>query len=275
MIKTIMTIIFLSGMCFGQGCAEDSAGSSVKSTKAETAETKEKPVDKVDEILGKLNKRSGEIKTYQCRLEHLSRQPLFDSQTLRTGRMWYLRDDKKSLLRVDFDTLKQDQEPQEKYLEKFFFDGVWLTRIDYQLKEVKRYQLIDPNELEEDESTDAFDLLSEHLPIVGLTGSDKLRKEFDITLAEPNSSEPNDMTGLHMVVKPDSVYKDDWVWIDFRIDKKLYLPARVITLSTQEDIFEISFIDVKVNEPIAPDVFKVAVPKGFVEAEKVPLKKND
>ena len=189
--------------------------------------------------------------------------------------MWYQRGEKKSLLRVDFDTIKQDQEPEEKYVEQFFFDGVWLTRIDYQLKEVKKYQLVDPNKLEEGESIDAFDLLSENLPIVGFTGTDKLKKEFNITLAEPNANEPNDTIGLHMEVKPDSVYKDDWVWIDFWIDKKLYLPAKVVTLSTQDDIYEISFIDAKVNELIDEKVFEVVVPEGFVESETVPLKKQN
>jgi outer membrane lipoprotein-sorting protein len=270
-LNWIFVIVFFAGnICLGQGCSQVSSVGAAEVKEAQTS-----PVDKVDEILAKLNKRSGEIKTYQCKLEHLSRQPLFDSQTLRTGSMWYLRDNKKSLLRVDFDTIKQDVEPEEKYVEKFFFDGVWLTRIDYQLKEVKKYQLVDPNELEEGESIDAFDLLSEDLPIVGFTGSDKLKKEFNITLAEPNASEPNDTIGLHMVVKPDSVYKDDWVWIDFWIEKKLYLPAKVVTLSTQDDIYEISFIDAKVNEPIDPAVFKVVVPEGFVESDRVPLKKRD
>jgi outer membrane lipoprotein-sorting protein len=267
---TTVLVMLLSGLCFGQGCSQVSAVDA-----AEVKETQKTPMDKVDGILAKLNKRSGEIKTYQCKLEHLSRQPLFDSQTLRTGRMWYLRDNKESLLRVDFDTIKQDVEPEEKYVEKFFFDGVWLTRIDYQLKEVKKYQLVDPNELGAGESIDAFDLLSEDLPIVGFTGSDKLKKEFNITLAEPNNNEPNDMIRLHMEVKPDSVYKDDWVWIDFWIDKKLYLPAKVVTLSTQDDIFEISFIDAKLNEPIYPEIFKVVVPEGFVESETVPLRKQD
>jgi outer membrane lipoprotein-sorting protein len=273
-MRTVVVFFYLSGLCFGQGCS-NAPGDSVSSPQAGVSQVQKSQANTVDEILAKLSKRSGEIKTYQCRIEHLSRQPLFDSKTLRTGRMWYLRGDKKSLLRVDFDTIKQDQEPQEKYVEKFFFDGVWLTRVDYQLKEVKKYQLVDPNELKEGESIDAFDLLSEDLPIVGFTGSDKLKREFNITLAEPNSSEPNDMVRLHMEVKPDSAYKDDWVWIDFWIDKNLYLPAKVVTLSTQDDIYEISFMDAKVNEPTDPDVFEVVVPEGFVEAEVVPLKKRD
>lgn len=265
-MRTVVVFLCLCGMCFGAGCSDTSA--------AATREVGGGGAGQVDEILNKLNKRTGEIRTYQCAIEHLSRQPLFDSQTLRTGRMYYLRDKSKSLLRVDFNTLKQDDQPQEKYVEQFFFDGVWLTRVDYQLKEVKKHQLIDPNELKENQSADAFDLISEHLPIVGFTGTDKLKKEFDIALAEPNSGEPNDRVRLHMTVKPDSVYKDDWVWIDFWIDMKLYLPAKVVTLSTQEDIVEISFVDAVVNEPIDAKIFEVVVPQGFVEAEVVPLKKR-
>jgi hypothetical protein len=265
MARAVVVITVLSGLCFGQGCSKVSA---VKATEAN-----ETVVDEVDEVLGRLNERAGEIRTYQCEIEHLSRQPLFDSQTLRTGRMWYLRGKNESLLRVDFNTIKQDQEPQEKYVEKFFFDGVWLTRVDDQLKEVKKHQLIDPDELEENESVDAFDLLSEHLPIVGFTGSEKLKKEFDITLAEPNVSEPNGMVRLHMEVKPDSVYKDDWVWIDFWIDKKLYLPAKVVTLSTQDDIYEISFLDSVVNGPIDEKTFEFTIPAGFGKPEIIPLKK--
>jgi len=266
MQKATMVIVFLSGLCLGQGCSDTSA--------VAAQDVNRGPSDRVDEILNRLNRRTGEIKTYQCAIEHLSRQPLFDSQTLRTGRMWYLRDKSKSLLRVDFDTLKQDDQPQEKYVEQFFFDGVWLTRVDHQLKEVKKHQLIDPNELDANRSVDAFELISEHLPIVGFTGTDKLRKEFDITLAEPNSSEPNDRVRLRMTVKPDSVYKDDWVWIDFWIDTKNYLPAKVVTLSTQEDIYEISLLNAMVNEPIDAKIFDPVIPQGFVEAEVVPLKGN-
>jgi hypothetical protein len=187
--------------------------------------------------------------------------------------MYYLRDEKQSLLRVDFNTLKQDDEPEEKYKEQFFFDGIWLTRVDHQLKEVKKHQLIDPNKLKENESIDAFDLLSEHLPIVGFTGTDKLKKEFSITLAEPNKAEPNELIRLHMEVKPDSVYKDDWVWIDFWINKKLYLPAKMITLTTEEDVYEISFLKASLNEAIDVKVFEVQIPDGFTQPEVIPLKK--
>jgi hypothetical protein len=273
MKKALVALMLFSSICFGQGCSEVSTDSTGSPQVVKAAEAKETSADPVDEILVRLNDRAGEIQTYQCALEHLSRQPLFDSQTLRRGRMYYLRDEKQSLLRVDFNTLKQDDEPEEKYKEQFFFDGIWLTRVDHQLKEVKKHQLIDPNKLKENESIDAFDLLSEHLPIVGFTGTDKLKKEFSITLAEPNKAEPNELIRLHMEVKPDSVYKDDWVWIDFWINKKLYLPAKMITLTTEEDVYEISFLKASLNEAIDVKVFEVQIPDGFTQPEVIPLKK--
>jgi hypothetical protein len=286
MKKALVAAMLFSSICFGQGCSDSTSSPQADSTlrpssvqtgspqAVKAAENEKVSADTVDEILVRLNDRAGEIQTYQCVLEHLSRQPLFDSQTLRTGRMYYLRGKKQSLLRVDFDTLKQDDEPEEKYKEQFFFDGIWLTRVDYQLKEVKKHQLIDPNKLKENESIDAFDLLSEHLPIVGFTGTDKLRKEFKISLSDANAAEANDLIRLHMEVKPDSVYKDDWVWIDFWIDKKLYLPAKMITLTTEEDVYEISFLKASLNEAIDVKVFKVQIPDGFTQPEVIPLKRQ-
>ncbi|MFA5422684.1 MAG: hypothetical protein WC374_02380 [Phycisphaerae bacterium] len=272
-MRKLIAVFLLIGNCFGQGCMEVSADSTSSPQAGETQVQNAQTADRVDEILAKLGDRADEIKTYQSGIEHLSRQPLFDSQTLRTGRMYYLRDNKKSLLRIDFDTIKQDEQPAEEYKEQFFFDGAWLTRVDYQLKEVKKYEMVDVNELKVNETVDAFDLLSEYLPIVGFTGEDKLKKEFNITLAEPNVNEPNKL-GLHMEVKDDSVYKDDWEWIDFEIGKDSYLPVKVVILSTQEDVFEISFIDARINEPIDENLFKPVIPQGFVEAEVVPLKRQ-
>jgi outer membrane lipoprotein-sorting protein len=278
-MRTAAAFLYVSEFCFAAGCS-GSASSPQADAPAGTTSSRQPQVQdandkQVDDILNKLSEKTRQIRTYQCAIKHVSRQPLFDSQTLRTGRMWYLREKNKSLLRVDFDTLKQDEQPKGKYVEQFFFDGEWLTRVDYQLKEVKKYQLVDVNELKDNKSADAFDLISEHLPIVGFTGIDKLKKQFDITLAEPNSGEPNDWVGLHMKVKPDSIYKDDWVWVNFWIDQKAYLPAKVVTQSTQDDIVEISFIDPVVNGALAVSVFNVVIPKGFVESEVVPLKKDD
>ena len=78
---------------------------------------------------------------------------------------------------------------------------------------------------------------------------------------------------MHLKVKPTSIYKDDYTAIDFWIDKKSHLPAKIVAVSTEEDIYEIKFVKPKVNEKIDKKVFDVKVPNGFGE-EIIPLKKK-
>lgn len=262
MLNWIIAITLLSQLCFSQGCTEVSQA---KPPAAQQTQNKA-----VDDVLAKLNDSAGRLKTYQCKVEYLFQQPLFDSQTLRTGEMFYLRDGKNSLLRINFESIKQDDEPQEKYAEHYVFDGIWLTRIDYQLKQVKMFQLIDPNDLRPEQSTDAFDLITEHLPIVGFTKTDRLKKEFDIELAE---SDANGLK-LNMKVKTDSIYAQDYTSIDFAIDQKFYLPASITAYSVEEDIYQFRFVEPKVNEKFDRSVFELKIPSDFPKPEINPLKKK-
>ncbi|MBN1796399.1 MAG: hypothetical protein JW804_06985 [Sedimentisphaerales bacterium] len=275
-MRMLITVLFLTNLCFAEGCAAANATEEKVTVPSSAEDSKCEPikVKPVDEVLAKLNESAKKIKTYQADIIHLSRQPLFESQTLRTGRIYYQRLPGQSLLRVDFNTLKQDDQPAEKYIEQFYFDGVWLTRIDFQLKEVKRYQLVDPNDIDAEKGVDAFDLISEHLPVVGFTGTDKLKKEFDITLIEPNQTSPANCAHLRMGVKADSKFKDDWEHIDCWVAKKQYLPVKMATYTTEDEIYELEFIEPKVNEPIDKSIFAPKVPEGFVLAEEKPLKKR-
>jgi outer membrane lipoprotein-sorting protein len=96
-----------------------------------------------------------------------------------------------------------------------------------------------------------------------------LRQQFDINLA----GEPNGLTHLHLKVKPDSQYKDDYKSVEVWIDKQLMLPAKISAVSTEGDIYEISFARPKVNEAIDEKVFEFTIPDGFGKPEIIPLKK--
>jgi len=78
---------------------------------------------------------------------------------------------------------------------------------------------------------------------------------------------------LNLKVKSDSIYKDDYVSIDFWIDKKLGLPARINAVSTEQDIYQIKLLKPKVNKQMEQSIFDFNVPKGFGK-EIIPLKKN-
>jgi outer membrane lipoprotein-sorting protein len=75
-------------------------------------------------------------------------------------------------------------------------------------------------------------------------------------------------------VNSDSIYKDDYTAIDFWIDKELGLPSKVVAVSTEEDIYEITFLQPKVNGKIDKKVFDFEIPKGFT-IEVIPLKQKE
>jgi outer membrane lipoprotein-sorting protein len=243
-------LIAAMGTCWASGCLASSARHRHKVA----------DVNSLDVVLKQLTHKTAKLKSYQCRIEYLFSQPLFESQTLRTGRLYYQKSSRESKLRINFQILKQDDEDQQKHIEHYIFDGVWLTHIDHQI----------------------FELVSENFPIIGFNKIEDLKKQFEIKLVEqekertsviPTKAGIQDFIHLHLKVKPDSIYKDDYTSVDFWIDRKLYLPAKIVAVSTEEDIYRIKFLDAKVNEKIDKKVFDFKIPKGF-DKEITLLKKK-
>jgi len=258
-IKAVFSFLLIASTCQASTCAENSAC---------CCQPKVTDANSIETILKQLKEKSTKLQSYEVQVEYKFKQPLLESETLRKGVLYYQRSDGTSRLRVNFQTLKQDDEKEQKHVEHFIFDGIWLTHIDYQIKAVKRHQLAEPNK-----PVDAFDLASRNLPIIGFTKIEDLQKQFEIKLVQQEKAEAGKPFHLHLKVKPDSVYKDDYTIIDFWIDKKLGLPAEVVAVSTEEDIYEIKFLKPKLNEAIDKKVFEFEIPKGFT-IEEIPLKKR-
>jgi len=222
----------------------------------------------VEAILKRLQGKAEELKTYQCRLDYLFRQPLLESQTRQKGTLQYAKFGDRSYLRIDFRSLQQDEEAEQACHEQFLFDGVWLWHIDYQVKNVEGRQITEPNE-----PADAFALASRRVPVLGFSQIEDLEKQFAIELIEEESAETSPHHHLHMKVLPESVYRDDYVTIDFWINKKRMLPARVTAVTTEQDICEIKLLEPQVNQEIDKAAFAVKVPEDF-SVETVPLERR-
>ena len=256
--KALLILLVTMGNCW--------AGCSAKTT---CVEPKEKQANPVDVVLNQLSRRTKQLKSYQAQVEYKLIQPVvFESTTLKKGAMYYAKSGRKSKLRVDFKTLKQDDEKEQKYHEEFIFDGVWLTHINYQIKQVRIHQLAEPNK-----PVDAFEMASKNLPIVGFTRIEDLKKQFEINMVEQKGDEEGDFIHMHLKVKPDSTYKDNYTSIDFWIDKKLGLPAKITAVSTEEDIHQIKLLKPKVNSKMDLKIFEFKVPNDFGK-EIIPLKKT-
>ena len=265
--KALLILSVTMGNCWAACCA-----------KGKCTLDEQKKDDPVEVVLTELSQKTKELQYYQARVEYKFIQPLFESTTLRKGIMYYAKTGTKSRLRVDFKTLKQDDEKEQQFREEFIFDGVWLTQINYQIQQVRMHQMAEPNK-----PVDAFELAARNLPIVGFAKIEDLKKQFEIKLVEqeerpipviPAEAGIHDFIQLHLKVKPDSVYKDDYVSIDFWIDKKLGLPAKITAVSTEEDIYQIKLLKPSINKPIDINVFEFKVPDNFGK-EIIPLKKTN
>ena len=264
--KPLVKLFFLlvmAGVCCAGACTTGLKSSSDK--KATGSQCIEK--NKVDSILERLKQQTTRLNSYQAQIEYRYSQPLFESETLRTGRLFYKRDDKGSKLRINFQTLRQDDEKSQKYIEQIIFDGVWLIRIDYQIETVKYDQLADVNE-----PIDAFDFAGAHLPIVGFANVEELKNQFEITFIEPNGpSRLDDFEHLHLKVKKGSTYQENYKTIDFWLDKKGSLPAKIVATTVEDESYDIKLLNPKINKKLKNAVFEVETPKHF-DKNIVPLK---
>lgn len=219
--------------------------------------------DTAEGVIALLRAQNEKIKTYQCKLSYLFIQEpeLLDSRTLSKGELFYAKDPndlKRSKLRINFLTRKQDEETEKPHIEQFFFDGFWLIRLDYQLKKTDYYQKARPGK-----PVDVFELIGHNFPIIGFTRSEELAKQFEITLLEDHKAGPDKPVHLRLKVKDDSRYKEDYKTIEFWIDRALFLPKRIQTTSTEGDIYDISFLEPRLNKKMPNGIFAVEPPDDF------------
>jgi outer membrane lipoprotein-sorting protein len=183
--------------------------------------------------------------------------------------MYYQRFGSKSKLRINFNTLQQDDYKEQKFREEYIFDGIWLTHLDYEIKAARLIQQAEPNE-----PVDAFDLAKRNFPMIGFSKAEDLTKEFEIGPAKELNIEGEKYIRFNFKVRPGSRYVQDYKTVDFWIDKKIMLPAKIVAVTTEDDIYEIQFKKARLNKNILQKVFEVKIPRSFGEPEVVPLEKN-
>ena len=213
----------------------------------------------IEEILSKMNHATKQLKSCQAKLSYLFIQDpdLLDSKTLRNGVLYYQKKGNRSQLRIRFDDMKQEDFEPENRREEYLFDGVWLTRIDYKLKQIDLYQ-----KAPKDKPIDVFELISNNFPLIGFSNIDQLRKDFDIRLPEkPDESDKS--IKLLLSVKKGSRYEKEYKKIDFRVASDTYMPEQIVAYSSQGDIHDIQFKEFKINNKLQKAVFTIETPSDF------------
>lgn len=226
-------------------------------------ESKEQPghceSKEIEEIFLKMKIATEGLKTCQANIQYLFIQDpeLLNSKTLQNGMLYYLKNPDRSYLRIRFDDIKQDDFEPEKRREEYVFDGIWLTRVDYKLKQVDLYQ-----KAHEGSPIDVFLLISNHFPLIGFSNIDSLNEDFDVQLSK-NTADNNESIKFLLRVKKGSKYEKEYKKIDFWVATNTYLPVRIVAYSSQGDIHDIKFQDLQINKKLKKAVFTIETPPDF------------
>jgi outer membrane lipoprotein-sorting protein len=229
----------------------------------------------IEKILSKMHNATKQLKSCQTKLSYLFIQDpdLLDSKTLRNGVLYYQKKDDRSQLRIRFDDIKQEDFEPENRRQEYLFDGVWLTRIDFKLKQIDRYQ-----KAPEDKPIGVFELIGHNFPLIGFSNTERLRDDFDVRLPEKPDESDKSIT-LLLSVKKGSKYEKEYKKIDFRVNRSSYMPEQIVAYSSQGDIHDIQFKELQINKKLKKAVFTIETPPDFrknVERlEEKPVKKGN
>lgn len=213
----------------------------------------------VKQILDEMHKAAQTLISLQADVDYLFIQDpeLLEARSVRQGTLYYSKGTPRSNLRISFHTVQQDEEEPQSRPEHYLFDGVWLTKIDWAMETVDLYQ-----KAPADQPVGVFDFISHNFPMVGFTDPQKLEKEFYISVS-PVPAEPNELQHLFLKVREDSIYKDDYTKIEVWVNRRTWLPVRLTAVSVQGDFLDLKWHDLRTNEPIQPEVFRIEIPAHF------------
>jgi outer membrane lipoprotein-sorting protein len=214
----------------------------------------------ISNIIEKLNQTAGNLKNLTAKIEYTHTQPLFETQTVRTGKVFYIKDTNSSALRINFLTIKQDQAAEQNYREDYIFDGRKMTKIDYQAKSATSEQLA------KDKPIEPFELVQSYFPIIGFAKPDELVQQFDIKLQQ--KADKQNFNILLLVPKEISGFFKTYKQVEIKIDSKNSLPFDFSALTCEDEKITIKLSQIDTSAAVKKDVFDIAIPADFVQTQK-------
>jgi outer membrane lipoprotein-sorting protein len=245
-------------------------------------------------IIEKLNQTANSLKNLSAQIEYTHAQPLFETRTVRAGRLFYVKDANATLrstsvphnttkdesalsskatvedgslrstsnsaLRINFLTIKQDDSAEQNYREDYVFDGAKLVKIDYQSKSATSEQLAKDNAIE------PFELVQDYFPIIGLAKPDELAQQFDIKLQQ--KPDKQNFTTLLLTPKENSRFFKTYKQVEIKIDSKNFLPYAFSALTCEDEKITIKLSQIDISAAVKRGVFDVVIPADFVQMQK-------
>lgn len=214
------------------------------------------PASEPNDTLQKLNQSVKTIKNLSAQIEYIHAQPLFETKTIRTGKIFYVKDTHHSQLRINFLTLKQDDANEQTYREDYVFDGWKLTKIDHQSKSAITEQLA------KDKAIEPFELVQDYFPIVGFDEPKKLGEQFEITVIAGSIPQ------LKLIPKENSRYRKAYRHVDCKLNPENYLPMEFIASTCDDEEITIKLTQTDLHKTIDKTTFDLNIPADFSKTQK-------
>jgi hypothetical protein len=207
----------------------------------------------INDIIEKLNQTAINLKNLTAQIEYTHAQPLFETQTVRTGKLFYAKDVNNSALRINFLTIKQDESNEQSYKEDYIFDGWKMTKIDYQSKSAITEQLAKEKPIE------PFELVQDYFPIIGLAKPDEMTQQFNITVSQ---------SVLRLIPKENSKFFKTYKQVEIIINSENSLPIEFSALTCEDEKITIKLTQIDKITSVKKDVFDIVIPADFVRTQK-------
>jgi len=217
---------------------------------------------KLDAALERLSGNLAKLESCRLDLTWTFHQPLLETSTIRKGTLYYKKTQGRSYLRINFNFFQQDKEKPQPLREEIIFDGVWLTRIDYQLKEIKRDQIAPDKE-----PIDAFQLLTGRMPLVGFGRIDDLKQRFEIDMKAPSA---DGIAAIILTPRANSEYIKDYKQVIIYTSLDEALPGRIKAITPDDDLSEVILVK-SGSQEVSELIFVFEKPRDFTVISK-PLK---
>jgi outer membrane lipoprotein-sorting protein len=257
--KRILITLMLTASCL-TFAAEDKAAAQ-ESEKPQISDDAAAIIKKINQDAVKLKDLSAKIK-YQVTFDN----GLFESTTTYLGSIKAANTREQSKLLITFDSRQEDELEPEAHHEQFYFDGVWLLRIDHNLKNSTNRQMAAP-----EKPMGIFELMSQYIPLVALDSMETMTSDFHVTLESLEEGKSAVMT-----FKPvkGSEYEENYKQLKLTYNLKDCYPAIISGTRADGEEFVIELSEPAINSKDAKPIdIKPVIPNGY-STKTIPLKKD-
>lgn len=226
----------------------------------------EAPVSvEVDQILTRLEART--VNDLRAKLRWAKKQILGGDEEIREGRIWYRTADPVAQFAIHFDSLIV-AERRDKCDEKHAFDGQWYIESKPAARTITRRQVRRASD-----TRNPFKLGQGPFPVPFGQKKDDILREFIVTLAPADKSDPPNTDHLRLMPRPGTVLEENFKELEFWVHREgptAGLPIRVRMLKRDgtgrlNSVLTVDFKDAELNTGLAAAEFTLPTPPGFKE----------